>query len=221
MTIFGKNPVFMFGVIAVVGVSATAVAQVIGANFDLKDPKGVNAVTFLAESPLEPVTGNANGISGMISFDPQRPEASKGTFIIESDSVKTSNSEMTKHLAGPGWLDLDKHKQMTFVVDQVSDVKVVGDGKFSMKAVGKFTLKGKTIDRPIDIVVTYSKDALGKRLRGSKGDLLGIKSSFKFNRLDFDLGPAMPHIADEVDVIVAVSAMRIRTNSGDYLIAKS
>jgi len=214
-----KSRSFFAATVIVTGAFAFAVAQSTG-DFDLKDPKGVNAVTFLADSPLEPITGNANGITGFVKFDPENPEASSGKMVISAASVKTSNGTMAGHLAGPGWLDSERHTEMSFTIDKVSDVKKLAGGKFAMKAVGKFSLKGKTVNQPIDLTVTYSPDALGKRLQGKKGDILGIRTNFKFNRLEFDLGPAMPHVADDVEIIVSVAAMRSATNSGDFWVSQ-
>ena len=43
--------------------------------FDFKDPKGVNNATFRLDAPLETINGSANGISGTLTVDPSKPDA--------------------------------------------------------------------------------------------------------------------------------------------------
>ena len=43
--------------------------------YDFEDPKGVNNVSFLLDAPLESISGNAKGVSGIVTFDSTNPKA--------------------------------------------------------------------------------------------------------------------------------------------------
>lgn len=195
------KPILIVGTL----IAASAFASL---QFDLKDPKGVNAVTFTADSPLEPIMGFADGISGAVSFDPTNIATSRGKMMISTASVKTTNSGMTGHLQGSGWLETSKHAEMSYEVTGIREAKEAGANRWNLKVDGTLTLKGKTKSIPLDLQLTYSPGGLAKRMRGLKGDLLQVKGEFKFNRLDFELGPALAHVADDVTVTVNVVASR-------------
>ena len=213
-----KSLLAVFGLTVAFGVATASYAALDALTFDLKDPKGVNAVTFLADSPLEPITGYANGISGTIQFDPEAPEKSKGTFIISAASVKTTNPTMAEHLAGEGWLNTEKYPELKMEVTSISGKVLAGQDKWRLRTVGKLTIKDKTIEIPLEIVATYSKGELGKRIRDAKGDLLNIRALFSFKRQEVGLGPAMPHVGDEVQISVSVAAMRLESATENYKI---
>ncbi|HUL51032.1 MAG TPA: YceI family protein, partial [Candidatus Nitrosotalea sp.] len=65
--------------------------------FDFKDPKGVNNAGFKLDAPLESVTGSANGISGTVTFDPDKPSATKGKIVVASSSLHVGNPMMKEH----------------------------------------------------------------------------------------------------------------------------
>lgn len=214
-----KSLLAVFGLTAAFGVATASYAALDALTFDLKDPKGVNAVTFLADSPLEPITGYANGISGTIKFDPSTPHNSSGTFIISAASVKTTNPTMAEHLAGEAWLNTEKFPELKMEVTKfTAGTTAAHPTQWKLKGTGKLTIKDKSLDVPLEIVATYSKGELGKRLKDAKGDLLGIRTTFSFNRRDFGLGPAMPHVADQVQITVSVAAMRLDSATENYKI---
>jgi polyisoprenoid-binding protein YceI len=157
--------------------------------FDFKDPKGVNNIIFKLDAPLEAVNGNANGISGTVTFDPQNPGATKGKIVVQSTSLTVPNSMQTTHMHGKMWLDVDNNPEITFEAKELKNVKTDGD-KTSADAVGTFTLKGIAKELTIPVELSYLKDKLGERLGGSqKGDLLVIRSSFNIKRSDFGIQP--------------------------------
>jgi polyisoprenoid-binding protein YceI len=55
--------------------------------FDFKDPKGVNNAVFKLDAPLEAISGNATGISGTVSFDPENPAATRGKIVVATSSL--------------------------------------------------------------------------------------------------------------------------------------
>ena len=82
--------------------------------FDFKDPKGVNNASFHLDAPLESVNGNANGISGTVTFDPENPAATQGKIVIASASLTVPNSMQNQHMHSAMWLDVAKYPEITF-----------------------------------------------------------------------------------------------------------
>lgn len=183
--------------------------------FSLKDPKGVNGITFVCDAPIEPVMGSADGIDGSLTFDPADPKASRGTLTLAAASVKTTNANMTEHMMGAEWLNPKEHEQISFEVTGIEEATKVDDSTFTLKAKGTFTLKGVKEEKTVDISVKYLPGRLSERNRGAEGDLLTFRTKFSFDRLKFGLGPEFPILGNTVDVTVAVAAAR-ESGSGQF-----
>ncbi len=170
-------------------------------DFDFKDPKGVNTMTFVLDSELEPFAGYAAGITGTVSFDPEKPEAISGSLRVESKSLTMTNPKMTEVLHGADWLDVQKHAAITFEFKKVEKFKSE-NGQLEFVAVGPFTCKGITRELRIPVRASYLAGKLGQRLRGAKGDLLVLRASFSIDRKDFDIkrdfGPEV--VAEEIQI---------------------
>ena len=157
--------------------------------FDFKDPKNVNNIIFKLDAPLEAINGNANGISGTVTFDPQNPGATKGKIVVASASLTVPNAMQTTHMRGKMWLDAENHPEITFEARDLSNVKTDGD-KTTAEVAGTFTLKGVSKDLTIPVEFSYLKDKLGARLGGKQnGDLLVIRANFSIKRRDFAIQP--------------------------------
>ncbi len=156
--------------------------------FDFKDPKSINNVSFHLDAPLESVNGNANGVSGTITFDPENPAATKGKIIVSSASLVVPNSMQTEHMHGPTWLDVAKNPEITFEAKEVKNVKTTSNDT-TADVVGTFTLKGVSKELTIPVKFTYMKDKLAARMPGKTGDLLVVRGSFSIKRSDFNIQP--------------------------------
>jgi len=117
--------------------SALAASQ----SFDFKDPKGVNNPVFKLDAPLEAITGSANGISGSVTFDPAAPAATQGKIVVAAASLHVPNPMMKQHLHSEQWLDVAKHREITFEAASLSNVKTTGDST-TADVTGTLTLKG-------------------------------------------------------------------------------
>lgn len=175
--------------------------------FDFKDPKGVNNATFKLDAPLETITGSANGVSGTLTIDRTKPEATKGSIVVAAPSLHVENASMKEHLHGKDWIDSKTHPEITFTVTGLSDFKMDGDTATATVA-GTFSLKGT--EKPISVPakVTLLPDMLGKRSNGKmEGDLLVIRSTFTIKRSDYGINPAAPtdKVADEIEVSLAIA----------------
>lgn len=158
--------------------------------FDFKDPKGVNAVQFHLDSLLEPISGTAGGVSGSVTFDPEKPAATRGTIAVATASVIVPNATMTEHLLGDGWLDAQAHPEITFKLASLESVQAEGTTTKAI-AVGQFSLKGVTRDVRVPVTLTHLPGAFGKRINKPelKGDLLVIRGEFEIARADYGIKP--------------------------------
>jgi len=186
--------------------SLAATAPVAAAEFDFKDPKGVNNIVFKTDAPLESINGTATGISGKVTFDPDKPGAVKGKIIVEAKSLHLGNPMQKEHLHGDKWIDVAKYPEITFEVDSAKNVKTQANVT-TAEVTGKFSLHGvaKTITLPVTL--TYLKDKLKARIPGKDGDLLVIRASFKIKRSDFGINPGQGEdkVSDDIELNLSIA----------------
>lgn len=189
--------------------------------FSFKDPKGVNTMTFKLDSAVEPIKGFASGISGDIQFDPAKPEATRGSIVVDVKSMTVPNPRMNGFIQSEGWMNGEKFPTITFAIVEVKDVKrepgtkqgdLTSTAIFSANVVGDFTMKGVTKRMTVPATLTYFADGLGRRVGNLEGDLAVIRTNFKINRMDFGVDGRTPIevVSDivEIDVAIAGGAAR-------------
>src|SRR5689334_25426016 len=101
----------------------TLAAQAAPETFNFKDPKGVNTALFKLVAPLEAISGSASGISGTVTFDPEKPASTQGKIVIASTSLTVPNPMQQQHLHSANWMDVAKHPEISFEAKQLSHVK--------------------------------------------------------------------------------------------------
>ena len=175
--------------------------------YDFEDPKGVNNVSFLLDAPLESISGNAKGVSGIVTFDSTNPNAVSGTITIETASLTATNNKLQEHMLGKGWLDAASHPAITFVAKSISKIEELKDG-FKAQLIGDFTLKGVGQELTVPVTFTYLPDMLGKRSNGAmQGDLLVLRSTFIIKRSDYGIKPGqnLDKVAEEIELRLAIA----------------
>ncbi len=165
---------------------ASAAALAAPINFDFKDPKGVNNVRFDLDAPLESMSGNANGVTGTVVFDPANPAALTGKIVVAANSLKLPNATMQDHLHSPNWIDVAKYPEITFEVTKVANAKTTGTDT-TADVTGNITIKGVTKEITVPAKISYMADALGRRQPNAKGDILVVRSEFSVKRDDFGI----------------------------------
>lgn len=181
--------------------------------FDFKDPKGVNNAVFLLDAPLESINGTANGISGTVQFDPANPGALRGQIVVEAASLHVPNPMMKEHLHGKDWMDVATHKEITFKVTRVANVKTTG-AETTADVTGNFTLKGVTREITVPVRLSYLPGKLADRTFGRmQGDLLVIRSRFTIKRSEFGINPKAPtdKVADEIELTLSLAGAAPRS----------
>ena len=191
------------------GLVAAGSVRAAGTEFDFKDPKGVNSISFTLDSLVEPFTGVASGISGKVTFDPSAPKATKGTITVETKSLHIEHKGMKQTLHGPDWLDAAKNPKIEFAIKKVADYKSSGDNVFDLTVVGDMTCKGVTKELTVPVKATFLPDKLGKRSSKMKGDLLVLRANFNISRKDFGIKPDMPGevVAEDIQLRVSIAGV--------------
>jgi len=196
-----------FIVVAVLGLLVgKAETQAKPVEFDFADPKGVNTITFVLDSVLEPIMGLASGISGTVSYDPAKPETTTGTIIVTTASLHTENPGMKKTIQGADWLDAATYPEISLTVKTVKDVKRLGKEGTQMTVAGAFTCKGITKEITVPVIATFLQGKAGDRIRGAEGDLLVLRSKFSIKRSDFGIKKGMGSevVAEEIELRVSI-----------------
>jgi polyisoprenoid-binding protein YceI len=186
---------------------AAATAKAAPQTFDFTDPKGVNHAKFTLDAPLEAISGVANGVSGTITVDPEKPEATNGSISIATSTLHVENSVMKEHMLGPDWLNAAKNPKIKFTVKSLKDYKL-SDGKASATVIGTFELNGTTKEIEVPATVTLLPGKLSDRTGGKmKGDLAVLRTSFTIKRSDYGINPKAPKdkVADEISVSLAIA----------------
>ncbi len=175
--------------------------------FDFKDPKGVNNAVFKLDAPLEAINGTANGISGTVNYDPEKPEALTGKIVVEAKSLTVPNPMMKDHMHGGQWLDVEKFPTISFETTKIANVKRDG-ANATADVTGKFTLRDVTKEITVPVKFAYLKDKLGARSNGQvQGDLLVIRTTFTIKRGDYGVNPKAPadKVAEEIELTLSLA----------------
>ena len=169
-------------------------------SFDFKDPKGVNNIIFQMDAPLESINGSADGISGMVSFDPQKPEKTTGSILLNASSLHVGNKLLKEHMLGKDWMNVSKYPTVKFNLSKLTDIKRQGIDLIAV-AEGKMTIRNVTTHMLIPVKLTYLKDMLVKRNR-VPGDLLVLLAKFVVTRDDFNIqkGKNLEKVANEIEI---------------------
>ena len=175
-------------------------------SFDFKDPKGVNNAVFKLDAPLEAINGSANGVSGIVTFDPANPAATTGKIVVATASMHVPNAMMKEHLQGGQWMDVVKFPEIIFEAKELKNVKTAGDTT-TADAAGSLTIRGVTKDVSVPVKLTYLKGKLGLRVPKQEGDLLVIRANFAIQRTDYGINPGAPKdkVSETIDLALSIA----------------
>jgi polyisoprenoid-binding protein YceI len=177
------------------------------AQFNFKDPKGVNTVTFSLDAPLEAIEGSANGISGEVEFDPAKPAATTGRIVVDTATLHVPNPTMKQHLHGKDWMDVARFPTLTFEAETFANVRTEANAILA-DVTGTLTIKGVSRKITVPVRMTHLPDKLAARTNGMlKGDLLVLRTKFPIKRSDFEINPGAPadKVADEIQLSLSVA----------------
>lgn len=174
--------------------------------FNFEDKNGRNQVTFFSATPVEDITGTANGITGTVTFDiADFAKTLKGSIAVKVSSMNTGIELRNQHLRGANWLNAEKYPEIIFTIKQVSGLKQSGDNKLEFKVKGDFTLHGVTKEISADAEATYLEESEQTKKR-APGDLLGIRAKFNIKLSEFGVNNQLigNKVAENIEVSVNV-----------------
>lgn len=121
------------------------------------------------------VRGAFGTVTGTVTYDPAKVEATQVTGKVGIASVDTNNADRDKHLVAPDFFDAVKFPEMTFTSTAVKNVT-----KDAFDLVGDLTLHGVT--KP----VTFHVNKLAPDVKDPWGNTKsGTTATAKINRQDF------------------------------------
>lgn len=174
--------------------------------FNFSDPKGVNSISILLDSILEPIMGVASGISGNVLFDPEKMKAVKGRIVVAADKIQMANPMMTKVLHSEEWLDVAKFPTVEFSLKKIMSTVSKKETQSEYVISGSFTCKGITKEIQMPVCVSYLPGKLKARNGKGDGDLLVLRSQFSIDRMAFEINPAISPdtVAKEIQLNVSI-----------------
>lgn len=174
--------------------------------FNFEDKNGRNQVTFFSATPLEDITGTANGISGTVTFDVTNfAKTLKGNLTVKVSSMNTGIELRNQHMKGANWLNAEKFPEIVFSIKEVMNVKQVDNNKLEFKIKGDFAMHGITKEVIADAEATYL-DENEQTQRRAPGDLLGVRAKFNVKLSDFGVNNQIigNKVADNIEVSVNI-----------------
>jgi polyisoprenoid-binding protein YceI len=175
-------------------------------SFNFEDRNGRNHVTFFSATPLEDITGTANGISGTVSFDVDNfAKTIKGMIIVKVASMNTGIDLRNQHLKGANWLNAEKYPDIVYTIKEVMNVIQAANNKLEFKVVGNFSMHGVTKEVIADAEATYL-DETEQTQKRAPGDLLGVRAKFNVKLSDFGINNQIigNKVADDIEVSVNI-----------------
>lgn len=137
------------------------------------------------------------GVTGQITYDPAKPEASAFDVKVDVDTLDTRSQNRDKDLKGPDFFNVKQFPDMTF---KSTSVKKTGDT--TMDVTGDLTIKGVTKSVTVPMEMTGTGTAMGHQRTG-------FEAHFTIKRSDFGVSADPPPvIGEEVRLIVALEAVK-------------
>ena len=125
---------------------------------------------------LESINGSAGGITGNILFDPDAPELTAGSILLDSASLRVDNPVLQEHMHGENWLDVKKFPKIEFALSRLEKITST---KHSIKAAaeGRMTIRNVTIKMTVPVELTYLPNLLKREIRYRATCLLFVQNS--------------------------------------------
>jgi polyisoprenoid-binding protein YceI len=130
---------------------------------------------------LTTVRGGFSGTSGVIDFDPAKPEAGSIELRIPAASVNTGDEKRDGHLRSADFLDAATHPEIVF-----KSTKITPKGKDEFVVDGDLTIRGTT--KPVAVNV----ELLGIAEDPRAGQRAMFDAKFSFDRTQWGLVWNMP-----------------------------
>ncbi len=141
--------------------------------------------------------GRFTDITGKLTIDAQKPEASSVEIKVKTDSIQTDNEKRNAHLKSPDFFAAKQYPELTF---KSTSAKSAGDGAIEMK--GDLTCHGVT--KPM--TVTLQK--VGELKDSKMGTRIGYETKFNIKRSDFGMDYMPGGLGDDIEIIVSLEGVK-------------
>ncbi len=146
-----------------------------------------SSVSFVSKQMGVPVDGEFRKFTAAITLDPAKPEQGRARIDIDIGSIDTGNQDANDEVVSKDWFDAKTYPAASFIS---TAVRPLGQGRYT--ALGKLTIKGKTLDAQADFTMDQ------------KADVVTLAGSFTLKRLAYGIGSGIwsdtDTVADEVQV---------------------
>jgi polyisoprenoid-binding protein YceI len=126
-------------------VLAAIPVQALAADFDL-DPAHSGVGFSVKHLVVSNVKGQFDKVTGTVSFDPKKVDATVIDVTIDTTSIDTRDAKRDGHLKSADFFDVEKFPTATF-----KSKKVESAGKGKLKVTGELTIKGVTKAFTLDV----------------------------------------------------------------------
>ena len=157
---------------------------------DIKLAGDNTTITFVGRKPDGKHTGGFKTVSGTAKVDGTDLTTLKIDVSIDVKSIFSDNDQLTGHLKGADFFDVNNHPKAMFKVTKVEKA----DKGYTLT--GELTMLGKT--KPVVMPSTLSV----------AGDALTLKSDFKINRTDWGMTFGKGKIDEDVALKVEISTKK-------------
>lgn len=173
---------FVFALLSVVGFAQT-IWQV--------DPMHSSVNFNIKHMGISFVQGRFDKFDGKVATNGNNLDGATMSFFVQVNSINTNVEMRDKHLKSPDFFDGEKYPNMTFETTSITKEK---NNSYILK--GKLTIKDVT--KEISVPVTFG--GVTKNQQGK--EIMGIQTTFKVNRLDYNIkyDPTGAGVAKDVDV---------------------
>ena len=145
------------------------------------DPTHSSVTAAARHMMLTTVRGAFSGTTGVIDFDPAKPEAGGVELRIPAASVNTGDEKRDGHLRSADFLDAAAHPEIVF-----KSTKVSAKGKNDFIVDGDLTIRGTTKS------VSVNVELVGIGVDPRAGQRAGFDATFSFDRTQWGLVWNMP-----------------------------
>lgn len=160
------------------------------------DPGHTRVIYHVKHLGFSNFYGHFNAITGMIDFDPEKPESGKVDITIDANSVSMDHDVLDEKLKGKEYFNTAKFPTITFKSTEVEKT-----GPASGHVTGNLTLLGVT--KPVTLDVTFNNKAMNNY---SKTMMVGFSATAKILRSDFGMKATLPAVGDEVILTIEAEA---------------
>lgn len=202
----------MLSALLLLGFSLNSAALAAPRTFQINDEKGRDHVSFTSDAPIELIEGKTSKITGSItiddSFDLTKPVS--GKFDVDLASIDTGIALRNEHMRD-NFLETKSYPKATFVLKSLVSPpkKLVAGQKTSLKAIGDFSLHGKTVSKTVPVDVTYMSRCPATETKREGCDIIQVKATFNVPFKDHAIKRpeiVFQKLADTVIVTVSATA---------------